>query len=256
MAVNFLALILVVGLLWAIYRVLQGRGALFTTVYPWDHALAYVDGRFHRILPPGRYLTLGLRRRDIFTIRSTDQVLTTPLVDVTSSDKFVFRLSATVTYRVTEPRQAFENAYRDKLNQQVATALVRLAAERTLEAVLSDRVGLDAAFRALLRSPIAGCEILEGTIQGVALPPEVRRLFTEIERAKLESSAALERARGEQAALRSLANAARMLKGNPELMNLRVLQALAMPGASRPTLILGQNGLLPPTPESEAQPGS
>ena len=74
------------------------------------------------------------------------------------------------------------------------------------------------------------------------LPPEVRRLFTEIERAKLEGLAALERARGENAALRSLANAAGMLKGNPELMNLRLLQSMAT-GKGQLTVVLGKDGL-------------
>ncbi|HVJ79323.1 MAG TPA: hypothetical protein VM620_15960, partial [Hyphomicrobium sp.] len=70
---------------------------------------------------------------------------------------------------------------------------------------------------------------------------------TETVRAKLEAHASLERARGEQATLRTLNNAARLLKGNPELMNLRVLQALtAANGKAAPTLVLsGGAGILP-----------
>ncbi len=36
-------------------------------------------------------------------------------------------------------------------------------------------------------------------------------MFTEVERSKLDAEASLERARGEQASLRALANAARLL---------------------------------------------
>jgi hypothetical protein len=98
----------------------------------------------------------------------------------------------------------------------------------------------------MLPAPIAGCVIRTVTIISVILPPEIRRLFTEVERAKLEGLATLERARGEHAALRSLANAARMLKGNPELMNLRVLQALSSSSGKRQsTVVLGQGALLP-----------
>jgi len=78
----------------------------------------------------------------------------------------------------------------------------------------------------------------------VLLPPETRRLFTEVERAKLEARATLEKARGEQASRRSLANAARMLKGNPELMNLRLLQTL---GGKGTTVVLGQGAMAPLT---------
>jgi len=98
-------------------------------------------------------------------------------------------------------------------------------------------------FRALAETRFSGDLVMESS---VTLPPEIRRLFTEVERAKLEGLATLERARGEHAALRSLANAARMLKGNPELMNLRLLQALAAANGKRPpTLVLGQGSLLP-----------
>ena len=56
-------------------------------------------------------------------------------------------------------------------------------------------------------------------------------------RARAEGHAALERARGESAALRNLANAARLMDGNPALMNLRLLQTIAQdagePGTTR-----------------------
>jgi len=54
----------------------------------------------------------------------------------------------------------------------------------------------------------------------------------------------LERARGESAALRNLANAARMLDENPSLLQLRALQALGE--SSGNTLLWGvPNGALP-----------
>jgi hypothetical protein len=43
----------------------------------------------------------------------------------------------------------------------------------------------------------------------------------------------------ESAALRNLANAARVLEGNPALMNLRVLQSLATAQSTGNTLVLG-----------------
>jgi regulator of protease activity HflC (stomatin/prohibitin superfamily) len=168
-------------------------------------------------------------------------------LDVTSVDKLVFRLAATVVYTIADPQQAFEANDREAhIRLALMTALTRLAAEHTLDAFLTDRAVLDEKLLAMVPSPVAGCAINAITITAVTLPPEIRRLFTEVERAKLEGLASLERARGEHAALRSLANAARMLKGNPELMNLRVLQALAAANGKRSqTLVLGQGSLLP-----------
>ncbi len=248
--VVFATILLLLGFAWLalrLWQVLMRPGAVFATVYEWQHALLYVDGRFERVLPPGRYPTFsGLRRRDIYTLRRSEQLETIPQVDVTSADKFVFRVSATLTYQIVEPRVAFENAHLEKLRLAASSALVALASERSLDAFLSDRGALNEQLLASIASPVCGCEIKSITVVAVILPPEVRRLLTEVERAKLEGQASLERARGEQAALRSLANAARMLKGNPELMNLRVLQAMSgTSGKARPTLVLGQGALLP-----------
>jgi hypothetical protein len=65
---------------------------------------------------------------------------------------------------------------------------------------------------------------------------ELKKILAEVVRAKQEGLAALERARGESAALRNLANAARLLENNPGLQNLRLLQS--MTGAGN-TFVMG-----------------
>jgi len=259
-AVSFLGVLYIIFVLVGAYSVLMwiwratrrpvigsSRIGIWTTVYEWEHALLYIDGHFSRILPPGRHFHMDWRRRDVFTLPRHDQILATTPVDVTSIDKLVFRLAANAVYAVADPQQAFEANDREiHIRLAVMSALTKLAAEHTLDAFLTDRASLDERLLALVPSPVAGCAIKTLTITAVTLPPEIRRLFTEVERAKLEGLATLERARGEHAALRSLANAARMLKGNPELMNLRVLQALSAANGKRPpTLVLGQGSLLP-----------
>lgn len=65
-------------------------------------------------------------------------------------------------------------------------------------------------------------------------------------RAQKEGLAALERARGETAALRHLANAARMVEGNPALLQLRLIQAVG--DGSGNTVVLGLSGQPNPLP--------
>ena len=68
----------------------------------------------------------------------------------------------------------------------------------------------------------------------------MKKAFVQVVKAQKEGQAALERARGETAALRWLANASRMMDDNPNLLQLRALQAFADTGGN--TLVLG----LPP----------
>lgn len=244
-AQQFTIVLLAVVALFLLLRWTKKSGNLFTTVYDWEWGILYSNGRFERELPAGRYLsTLPLARRDIMTLRRTEQVHQSAAVDVTSHDKLVFRLAAQATFRIVNPRIAFENNHIEQIGMAIRTALVRVAAARTLEAFVSDRAAADAALLSSIPSPISGCEITSVVINTVTLPPELRRLFVEVERAKLEGQAALERARGEHAALRSLANAASLLKDNPDLMNLRLLQSVAAAsGKGQLTLVVGQDGI-------------
>ena len=68
-------------------------------------------------------------------------------------------------------------------------------------------------------------------------PGKLKEIFAQVVNARKEGLAALEKARGETAAMRNLANAARMMESNPNLMQLRLLQALGK--SSGNTLILG-----------------
>src|SRR5206468_8977456 len=76
-------------------------------------------------------------------------------------------------------------------------------------------------------------------VKDVVFPADLKRAFADVLKAKQEGQAALERARGESASLRNLANAARVLEGNPALMNLRLLQSLASAQNAGNTLVLG-----------------
>ena len=238
-----LILIAILLLFIVIWRLRPSR--MWTTVYAWEHGLSYVNGQFSGELPPGRYLSARpFQHRDIITLRRNDQIHQTGVVDVTSRDKFVFRLAAQFIYRIIDPRVAHEDSHIPKLELSVRSALLKVVAERSLESLIGDRDDAIKAILAVLPAPVSGCEINSVIITTITLPPELRRLFVEVERAKLEGLATLERARGEHAALRSLANAASLLKDNPSLMNLRLLQSVeAASSKGSITLVVGQDGV-------------
>jgi biotin carboxylase len=72
-------------------------------------------------------------------------------------------------------------------------------------------------------------------------PGEMKKAFSQVVKAQKEGQAALERARGETAALRNLANAARIMDDNPNLMQLRALQVFA--DSPNNTLVLGMSNV-------------
>jgi regulator of protease activity HflC (stomatin/prohibitin superfamily) len=75
-----------------------------------------------------------------------------------------------------------------------------------------------------------GLELISISIKDIMFPGSLKDAFSQTARAKQEAQARLERARGETAALRNLANAARMFENNPNLFQLRLLQAVSDSG--------------------------
>jgi regulator of protease activity HflC (stomatin/prohibitin superfamily) len=193
-----------------------------------------------------------------------------PLAEFTvvSKDQFSFRVALSPVVEVvdarafTESQPAVEPSYFTQFMPHVAshTALQALTASAALEAVaahglrdlFADPKLLPATVQTKLEEALPGARVPSVLMTGITLPPETRKMFTEVERSRIEAEAALERARGEQAALRALANAARLIKDNPALANLRFLQTLEQaPGAK--TIVLGSDAVLPLTGAERAQ---
>ncbi len=250
-----LAVALIVAALIAA-RVAGALASYVVTIEEGQRGLVYKHGMFKTEVGPGAYwAVLG---RKIRAVDLKEQSLLLPMQDVLSADRLPVKLSALATYRITEVRKAVETSAggpTTPLYYSAQLALRDLASELPLEQLIDQRTKLDARLHEKARAAFAeqGCELIRIALRDVVLSAEIRRLASDVVRAKLEAAAALERARGEQAALRSLANAARLLKGNPELMNLRVLQSLsAGPGKAAPTIILSGGSGIVPVPASGA----
>src|SRR5690606_19867583 len=77
-----------------------------------------------------------------------------------------------------------------------------------------------------------GIEVISVAVRDLMLPGELRRAVTETMLAREKGRAELERARAEAAALRTLANAARLMEEHPTLLRLRAIQAAEAPGST------------------------
>jgi regulator of protease activity HflC (stomatin/prohibitin superfamily) len=87
---------------------------------------------------------------------------------------------------------------------------------------LNQRLEIGAQLLARVKPEAAkiGINVHAVEVKDVTFAADLKRAFADVLKAKQEGQAALERARGESASLRNLANVARVLEGNPALMNL------------------------------------
>ena len=210
------------------------------TVLEFERGLHYERGRFTRVLPPGQYrlwtATSTVRKVDI-----RPKIIPVGGQEVLSADGIAIKVSLAARYRVADPALAVNGVenYEAALYTALQLALRTAIAGSPLDTLLQARttLGADITAQAAPVATAAGLELLGADIKDLTLPGELKKIFTQVAHARQEGLAALERARGETAALRHLANAAQMVERNPALMQLRVLQAFGQ--GSGNTLVLG-----------------
>jgi regulator of protease activity HflC (stomatin/prohibitin superfamily) len=209
-------------------------------VHDYERGLRYSRGRLRGLLDPGAYLSFRpISEIQVFDMRPT--LVTIDGQDVLTADGVNLRISFVAKYLVGDPAAAVggDQDYRRALYVTLQLALREALAGRTADQVLAARRELGPAAKEKSAGAMArlGVELLSVDVRDLMLPAELKRAFAGVVAARKEGEIALERARGETAALRNLANAARMLEDHPGLVQLRLLQEIG--ASSGNTVVVG-----------------
>jgi regulator of protease activity HflC (stomatin/prohibitin superfamily) len=229
------------------------------TVYDYQRGLRYRMGRFSGLVDSGPRLSFrGFNEIRLIDARPTTLIV--PGQEILTADGVALKVSLTAHYVIADPVAAVngDQDFLRALYVALQSGLRDAIAGRTADEILAARGDIGPTTGAAVASDLAriGVELLGVDVRDIMVPGELKRAFAGIVSARREGEAALERARGETAALRSLANAGRLVDDNPGLLQLRLLQQLE--GSSGNTLVVGwpgSDGRLPPAPGPSAGPG-
>jgi regulator of protease activity HflC (stomatin/prohibitin superfamily) len=215
------------------------RGRRFV-VQEWERAVLFKDGRVATVLGAGPHRRFGrgfaLRRVDV-----RPWIVATPVQEIPTADGLTVKVTVVGRARVVDP-VVFVTAAQDihaalYLNAQIATREV--VAATTVDQLVAARQELSDALTAAVRGvDELGVALERLELKDIVFPGEIKKAQAEVLVARVQGLAALERARGETAALRNLANAAALLKDNPALLQLRLVQQLA--ATTGHTVVIGQ----------------
>ena len=202
------------------------RTVSVVTIHEYERGLRFRSGRLVGLVDPGTHLVL----RPLSEIRALDARPTVVPIEgqeVLTTDGVAAKISLVARYEVGDPVAAItrDAAYGRTTYLWLQLALRDAVTRRTLGETLAARRDLGAEIRDAVapRLALLGVELLEVEVRDVMLPAELRRAFAAVVVARKEGEVALERARAETAALRSLANAGRVVADNPSLLQLRIL---------------------------------
>jgi regulator of protease activity HflC (stomatin/prohibitin superfamily) len=249
--VDVVAVVVVIALVVLALLAIARAGALFerVVVFEYERGLRYDNGRFAGVVEPGTYLLLERRSR-IRKIDVRPDTITVPGQEVITSDGVSLRISLAAQYVVVDPAVAINEHqnYHSALYVALQVALREVVAATDVDSLLEQRAAIGGRVEELARDEIVrlGVRLESVEAKDLMFSGDLRKAFAQVVTARKEGLAALERARGETAALRNLANAARVLDANPALMQLRVLQQIG--GTAGNTIVLGLPGSGQPLP--------
>ena len=225
------------------------------TVFEYERGLLYVHGRFQSVVEPGRY-RLWTSARTITRIDVRPRVVAVPGQEVLTADGIAVKASVVAQCQIVDPVVAINQQanWEGALHVELQLALRQVISAESIDSLLLARPQLGERLTKLAAAGVArlGVQLDRVDVRDLTLPGDLKKLFTQVTKARQEGLAALERARGETAALRNLANAARLVSDNPALMQLRLLQVVGEHSGN--TVVLGMPPSATTVPIGGARP--
>jgi regulator of protease activity HflC (stomatin/prohibitin superfamily) len=214
------------------------------TIFEYQRGLFYTRGKFTRLLEAGEYWYF----RPLQTVQKVDirtMHATIPGQEVLSADNISLRVSLATAYQVTDPYLAINQVanYQEALYLILQLNLRDVVGALDVDELLAKReqIGKQLFDRSAPKAAEIGVQLSLVNIKDIMFPGELKTIFAQVVKARKDGLAALERARGESAALRNLANAAKLLDGNPKLAQLRLYQLLESSAGNTVVLLPGEN---------------
>jgi len=215
------------------------------------------EGKLSETLVAGRHVRWGKHYR-LALVDNRKTLLHVAGQEVLSADNVGLKLSVVLTMQVVDAAKTVQAAdnYSAHIYSATQTAVRAVVGNVTMDALLTQRVAIGAQLRDLIASKAeaVGVQLHAAEVRDVMLPGELRKAFSEVLKAKQEGQAALERARGESAALRNLANAARLIEDQPAIATLRFLQTIAGHAGSNQMLVMNDMTAFAPAAKARGAP--
>lgn len=201
----------------------------FRILREYERGVIFMLGRFDKVKGPGLIIVIPLiqqmERVDLRTV-----VMDVPTQDVISRDNVSVKVNAVVYFRVMEPEKAIiqvEKFY-DATSQLAQTTLRSVLGQHELDEMLAERERLNIDIQTSLdqQTDAWGIKVSNVEIKHVDLDESMVRAIAKQAEAERTRRAKVIHAEGEMQAAEKLLQAAKILSGQPEAIQLRYMQTL------------------------------
>ena len=201
----------------------------------YERAVVFRLGRYQGLRGPGLFwlIPLGVENETRIDLR----IVTNPIEqqETITRDSVTVKVNAVLWFRVNDPQKAVltvEN-FRSAVQQVALTSLRNVIGQHDLDEVLKERDKINTLLRKNVleatQSWGVAVELLE--MKDVEIPQDMQRVMAMEAEAMREKRARIIKAEAELEASQKLAEAARLMIGNPAALELRRMQMVAEVGA-------------------------
>ncbi len=243
---EFTSILIIAGAIVAVVIAAKVAASFRKTVVVWDYqtALLFKDGRHIKALGPGKHTIWG-RGYTVVPFDAHRKELVVQGQEIITADKATLKATAVATYRIRDARR-FLTVAQDAVQAvytAVQLALRQVIGAEEIDKILENKAGYGEKLLELVRETATevGIEVESVKVRDLILGGDLKKVYAGVLESRKEALALIEKARGEAAALRTLANATRLFENHPQLFQLRYLKALEEAGTSGygNTIVLG-----------------
>jgi len=195
----------------------------------YERAVVFLLGRMWRVKGPGLILVIPIIQQAVRVDLRT-RVFDVPPQDVISRDNVSVKVNAVLYYRVIDPAKAIIQVeqFEQATSQLAQTTLRSVLGQHDLDEMLAERDKLNHDIQAILdkQTDAWGIKVANVELKHVDLNESMIRAIAKQAEAERIRRAKIIDAEGEQQAAEKLAQAGKILAGQPEAMQLRYLTAM------------------------------
>lgn len=204
------------------------------TAREYERAVVFQFGRFEGLRGPGLFWLMPIVETEI---RVDLRVITSPIEqqETVTRDSVTVKVNAVLWFKVADPQKAVLTVqnFARAVEQVALTSLRNVIGQHDLDEVLKSRDKINQMLHNNVRANVQdwGVEIELLEMKDVEIPQQMQRVMAMEAEAMREKRARIIKAEAELEASQKLAEAARMMIGNPAALELRRMQMVSEVGA-------------------------
>jgi len=207
----------------------------------YERGVVFTLGRFTGVKGPGLILLIPFVQQMIRVDLRT-RVNTVPPQDVISRDNVSVKVSAVIYFRIVDPEGAIIQVanFMEATSQLAQTTLRSVLGKHDLDEMLAERDKLNRDIQEILdrQTDAWGIKVANVEIKDIDLNESMVRAIARQAEAERERRAKVINAEGEHQAAQKLLEAAEILSGRPEAMQLRYLGTLNTIASERSSIVV------------------